>query len=253
MEIRCRQCNSPIDNSQSRGRKKQFCSRQCYTKFYYRLPGSTTGTTALCDVCGTKFVKNKNNQRYCSPLCYGRAWANNNREKYNSRARVYNKERRTKARAEPIACEGCDLMFVRSHANQRYCTPSCHARHYTKTNRKAVNGYRQKYHNNVRQKTPWMPSLIAAKARAAKRKYPFELTVEWASTVWTGSCALSGLAFDLDTRKSPLTPSIDRINSSEGYTIANSRFVALAVNSFKREFDDAIVIKIAKGIAAKFP
>lgn len=99
----------------------------------------------------------------------------------------------------------------------------------------------------TKQKRPWMIPFRSARRRARKYGMDFELTVDWAIAAYKSCSALSGLPFGIG----PYAPSIDRIDSSLGYSIANSRLVLQAENLFKNEWHDDVVIAIAMAIAEK--
>lgn len=67
-------------------------------------------------------------------------------------------------------------------------------------------------------------------------------------------CALSGLRFRYRQDKEgrdPMAPSLDRIDSRDGYTIENCRVVLLAVNIGLNEWGDDVFLKICKAVARK--
>ena len=103
-----------------------------------------------------------------------------------------------------------------------------------------------------RAKKPWQHLLSKAKARARLYGYPYSLTKDWAKKTYTGYCAVTRLPFNLDYLQQsgprPRSPSIDRIDSLEGYTPENCRFVLFAVNSFKGTMSDDEMCTLAKAI-----
>lgn len=96
----------------------------------------------------------------------------------------------------------------------------------------------------LRDPLPFM--LRAARMRAAKQGVPFDLTIEWMRSRYTGACELTGLAFvqtvgGIGTR----SPSLDRIRGGEGYTQGNCRFILSALNGFKGSGTDEEMLAIA--------
>ena len=74
--------------------------------------------------------------------------------------------------------------------------------------------------------------VAGAKARAAKKGKPFDLTVEWAQEKMdAGVCEVTGIAFDMTTRRGWNTPSLDQISAGGGYTKANTRMVLFGLNA----------------------
>jgi len=97
------------------------------------------------------------------------------------------------------------------------------------------------------------------KARQRKNKGPSDLTVEFLKELWErqkGKCPYTGLDMHLPktTRAMHLkaniaTASLDRIDSSKGYTTDNVEFVCLGVNFLKRDFSPEVVVTTLKTIA----
>lgn len=100
--------------------------------------------------------------------------------------------------------------------------------------------------------THWPLRLIQKAASRAKRAgLEFDLTEDWARSVWTGNCVLSGIKFEHSSgRAGPTSASIDRIDSSRGYTKDNCRFVSFHVNRVKsnltNETFESLVIDVAR-------
>ncbi len=81
---------------------------------------------------------------------------------------------------------------------------------------------------------------------------PFSLNREWAQKTWTGKCAITGIQFIVGEVgkkvRSAYSPSLDRIDSSKGYTQENSRFILWSINAFRGPWDDETMYVIAKAI-----
>lgn len=98
--------------------------------------------------------------------------------------------------------------------------------------------------------------LIWIRRRAAQSGMDFDLTREWISqAVESGACAVTGIKFDLGRdemlRFQPWSPSVDRIDSSRGYTQDNCRVVCWIYNMAKSEWSDDVVMTFAKALAAR--
>ena len=94
--------------------------------------------------------------------------------------------------------------------------------------------------------------LQGSKQRAKERGLQFDLTLDWILERWTGCCELTGLPFRLDVIKRDLySPSIDRINSTQGYTQSNCRLVLWAINMFKSNGSDDDIYTIAQALMAQ--
>ena len=84
----------------------------------------------------------------------------------------------------------------------------------------------------------------------------FDLTREWAEEkIEAGVCEVTGLQFEYSKdgkdRFQPFIPSVDRIDSSKGYTQDNCRMVVWIYNMAKAEWSDDIVLRMAKALVSK--
>jgi len=98
----------------------------------------------------------------------------------------------------------------------------------------------------------WLRVLLAsAKRRARKAGMLFDLTPEFADTLWKdGRCAVTGRNFSLQRFpdalvKHPFAPSIDRKLSSGGYTKDNVRLVCVAVNFGMGQWGEEVFLELA--------
>lgn len=112
--------------------------------------------------------------------------------------------------------------------------------------------HRKAYVLKWRKKQPaWIDLLKYAADRAEVRGIAFDLTREWAEARWTGHCEMTGIPFQSQLGKGkhgPLSPSIDKIDQSKGYTQSNCRFILMAVNSFRGSGSDAQMYVIAEAL-----
>lgn len=109
--------------------------------------------------------------------------------------------------------------------------------------------------NRVRAKVyrmtnPITRMLTMAHTRSKKMGFPSDLTREWLDEkLAKGCCEVTGLKFELlFGEKSPYLPSIDRIDSSKGYTQDNCQLVCWIYNRAKGVDTDADVLVLAKAI-----
>lgn len=99
----------------------------------------------------------------------------------------------------------------------------------------------------------WDNVVRGALKRAVVKGIPYDADLlEWAPTVWTGRCALSGIEFKRGNGSgpSPLSPSIDRIVPALGYTKANCRFILHAINALKGCGTDDEALFIARAFVS---
>lgn len=96
--------------------------------------------------------------------------------------------------------------------------------------------------------------LDGAQRRSAKMGKTCDLTRDWIEKkIQEGRCPLTGWHFDLGgpsngARLNPHAPSLDRIDSRQGYTVSNTRVVCAQANLAKNDFTDDELIELAKAI-----
>lgn len=175
------------------------------------------GNVATCHVCGHDYTKKMVSQRYCSRSCYTKAWFVNNPEKVNARQRARRKK-------HPAWYHSADRRYYVTHRGK------------------------------MQRERPWKYLLQAARVRALQKRIPYELTNAWAGERWTGRCEITKLPFAVNGRRGPFpfSASIDRIDSTRGYTQDNTRFVLWGCNAVKGVGTDADMLAIAKAIVAAY-
>lgn len=98
---------------------------------------------------------------------------------------------------------------------------------------------------------------ISRRLNAALRRRPSDdaVTLDELMDLWEvqgGRCAVTGLSMTWKTRsREPTSISLDRIDSSQGYTKGNVRFVCWQINAFKCQWSDEKMIAMARAILAK--
>lgn len=97
---------------------------------------------------------------------------------------------------------------------------------------------------------PWDRLFGSAKKRAKRFNLPYDLTHSWAKERWTGRCEITGIPFDLSSKKygQMFSPSIDKIDPKLGYVQENCRFILFMVNIFKYNGTDEMMLKVAEAI-----
>lgn len=123
---------------------------------------------------------------------------------------------------------------------------------YYQANKERINANSRSYRQRAKAERPWLVALKSTKLRARERGLHFSLSDEWARSVWTGACAMTGIEFVVDmsgaTGPKPLSATIDRINANAGYTPDNCRFVLSCVNNFRGTLGDAEMLRVAAAI-----
>jgi hypothetical protein len=106
-----------------------------------------------------------------------------------------------------------------------------HRKHKDKRNKQSAD-YAHSFHGRSTM------MFLQAKKRAERSGMVCSISVEWIKNKWTeqgGRCLLTGIPFDLSRpterdHSNPHSPSIDRIDSTLGYTPGNTRLVLTAMN-----------------------
>lgn len=111
---------------------------------------------------------------------------------------------------------------------------------------KADKSYRWKGHGSI-PSTYWSEILSGA----YKRNLSFDITIEYADSLWTqqeGLCALTEHL--LDMKVGSRTASLDRIDSSHGYIVGNVQWVHKDINRSKNVFSQEYYIQMCEEVAA---
>lgn len=86
--------------------------------------------------------------------------------------------------------------------------------------------------------------------RAKKRGKDFSLTLEWVDErLLAGVCEVTGISFAMKGSRHPFMPSIDRIDSSKGYTPENSRVVLWMINAAKNDLAEDDFLSALRQVA----
>ena len=117
---------------------------------------------------------------------------------------------------------------------------------------------RKAYHQ-ARYESAWgrAESLTnAAKMRATKRGLEFSITAKWVEKrIAAGFCEATGIPFVLEpsaeTRRHPFAPSLDRTDSTKGYTKDNVKIVSVIYNIAKADFSPEHLEMMARAVVAR--
>ena len=142
---------------------------------------------------------------------------------------------------------GKDLLEQGKNRKAIFCNHSCKNRHRYLSGTTDYKSKRDKYKSEVRSRA----ILMYHQSRVGKRaEWHNELTPEWiAEKLTAGFCEVTGLAFVLTGEpRNPWSPSLDRIDSSVGYTLENTRVVVWIYNAAKNVFSDADVLLMAQAV-----
>jgi hypothetical protein len=165
-------------------------------------------------------------------------------------------------------CVNCIRISTKKYNSTHSHKQSISAQQYKKKNKKwwdnYIKNYRIEHRKEMtakRRKYMSIPGkrlqdiLTKAKKRADKRNFKFDLDYEWIWSKWTkqdGKCKLTRLKFDLRTGrgKLPLSPSLDRINSTKGYTKRNTRLICTHLNEALNTYGETAFRKLCDAYIA---
>lgn len=105
-----------------------------------------------------------------------------------------------------------------------------------------------------RRADPWVRAqyLVRAARERAKRK-GLACSLSAADIAWqieVGICPVTGIPFNLSASsgRHPFTPSIDRIDNTQGYVTGNVRVVVWAYNAMRGDWGDEVLLQIAHAL-----
>jgi hypothetical protein len=226
----------------------------------------------LCHQCGKDFKTNKAGQKYCGPACYNQRrneqWEDGHPgQKACSKCKEvkplteFNKSKKTtsgllswckecyrnRERAELIryVCEICGGDRVlhatapgKETRNRKVCGDCSRRQKF-----EAHGGHPANYTGtkNFAGRT-----IAAWRHSAARRGHAWSLSKDELETLYAkqeGKCALTGVQMT-EGAKGPLRPSIDRIDSREGYSVDNVQFVCSIVNIMKNKLSEPLFVAL---------
>lgn len=149
-----------------------------------------------------------------------------------------------------IRCYACGKEFVakphqikRSKEGNVYCSKNCLSHRNSCYNYQAV--------------PDWCYTLLAeCKKRASRKNVEYALDKDFMIHLLRRSgwkCEVSGIPFEFGIKENkgynlPYHPSLDRIDSSKGYTPDNIRIVCLAANIAMNAWGDQVLLRLAQGV-----
>jgi hypothetical protein len=140
-------------------------------------------------------------------------------------------------------CRECNLKRKRAVSAAAQATP--HGREYNRTTTAA-------YRQTPRGRAGLLLWFAAKRAKLSG----LEFSLLWepvAAEIERGNCAVTGLPFDLKPgpdkhHANPWAPSLDRRDSSKGYTPDNVQVVVAAYNYAKSEWSEDVLLRLARAI-----
>jgi hypothetical protein len=136
-------------------------------------------------------------------------------------------------------CKDCSQSYTGKHIRCEECLSK---------RRKQNIGYYNKIKGNHSLKTRCLWLISYAKKRAKKKNAEITIDVDWLINqieLQKNKCILTNKSFIIE-HSSPWCPSIDRIDSSKGYTKENCRIVAWCVNNALNVWGDDVFYEMCK-------
>lgn len=107
-------------------------------------------------------------------------------------------------------------------------------------------------HKRLRENKPAKYLMHRVRARARREGLDCDITEEWIEVRLPDGCEVTGLPFDFEVgtpgKQNPWTPSVDRKDSSKGYTEDNCQLVVWAYNCAKGTWDKETVMEMAEAL-----
>jgi len=137
-----------------------------------------------------------------------------------------------------------------SQGRRLQCKECC--KQIAKVWREQTQDERSAYHKKWRMNNRGSALLTIARFRAKQKDLEFSITHEDIDPkIQRGFCALTGIRFNLKNGKTWDSPSIDRIDSSKGYTKDNVRVVLYCVNVMANVWGSEKILQIAAAITKR--
>jgi len=101
-----------------------------------------------------------------------------------------------------------------------------------------------------RSRNPASHLLNRCRDRAKEKGMECSLTLEWIKQkLLAGVCEVTGISFAKNGSRHPFMPSIDRIDSSKGYTPENCRVVLWMINAAKNDLTEDDFLSALRQVA----
>lgn len=132
-------------------------------------------------------------------------------------------------------------MKRRGQNNRRYCSEACHTEQLRKRRKKYLHDWYLKQRDVLlrRNRGNLRTLLSAARAHAKRKGMVFDLTIEDLRAIDCDVCPVFGTPFEThgfdNGRRHPTLKSLDRIDSSRGYTRDNVWLISWRANDLKRD------------------
>ena len=127
MKLNCLCCGDVFQYSQSRGRRRKFCSLKCKDRYWgERKPRyRKSRKPQLCKTCNVEFTPLRKSYGFCSDTCS----AEKQQERYIEVIKRRKPKNEKTALDIPRVCVWCEDEFIAYHSQQKLCSTECR-KHY---------------------------------------------------------------------------------------------------------------------------
>ena len=137
-------------------------------------------------------------------------------------------------------------VSIRKDRRRCQCIECCTK--YRRANNERANKLQAKSRASNPERIIRRDILSQRKYSAKKKGMDYNLTDEWRDDkLSTGKCEKTGIPFVYEFH-SPYVPSIDRIDSSKGYTTDNCQMVITVYNTAKNVYTDDLMLEMSKAL-----
>lgn len=132
--------------------------------------------------------------------------------------------------------------------------PAPYAEYREIVRQQTIEKARARFANHVPKKQSkdrlfFMTLLSRSKRRAKQNDWSYDLDYDWLmDQMKTGKCSITGIDLVIAGGKNPWQPSIDRIDSSKGYTKNNCQIVCWIYNRAKGDGNHDAVMLMARAL-----
>jgi len=220
-----------------------YCSRDCMVKpKEEKLIGRRANNKKYRENNHDRVVENQRRWRNENPdriKAMKRADWVKHRDKYIAKQKAYTQLNRE------IICKKQAAYYLKNRdlINKKACE-------WQKNNPEKVIARREKF--RLENRTSLM--LARSKVSARMRKVKFDLTHDWFRVrLDAGVCELSGVQFDMVGKRTPNSPSVDRIKPKGDYTMDNCRIILWSINHALRDWGQDYLFDVFKKIFEREP
>lgn len=240
----CTRCNNTFYKSKSSIREKQksfYCSKECIKKPKEERNAARKNNSAKWRKNNPEKVKKQRSEWRSKNLDRIKEYKKKYHQKYKDKIAIKAKQNYQKQKIK-----NKELGINPYKKNPEYYRKR--AKEYRENNPEIIKRQREQHRKNN------MPSLIWSRIKKAAKNHQvdFDLTKEWIKERLDGGvCEMSGIAFDMEGKRTINSPSVDRIIPGGPYTKDNCRIILWAINRALSNVGEDYMLEIFRKIISK--